>query len=147
MLGELFKYQTLVTDEQGNQSYQFETHYDWRQITFDEVICIQQSEFSSTIKCYSDDIVNYSYLEEAYINKANELLKVYQNGICSHNCDDFTKANQSDIQLRDYYWMALNAVKYANELCNYCKALTLLNCVSQCNNNGTFAEIKSKSVY
>jgi hypothetical protein len=31
--------------------------------------------------------------------------------------------------------MALNAVKYAVELGNYCKALTLLNCVSQCNNN------------
>jgi len=30
--------------------------------------------------------------------------------------------------------MALNAVKYANELGNYCKALTLLNCVSQCSN-------------
>jgi len=31
--------------------------------------------------------------------------------------------------------MALNAVKYATELGNYCKALTLLNCVSQCNSS------------
>ncbi len=50
--------------------------------------------------------------------------------MCTSNCNDFAKNNQSDIQLRDYYWMALNAVKYANELGNYCKALQLLNCVS-----------------
>ena len=134
LLGEFFKYQILVTDENNNESYSFETHYDWKQITFDEVLCIIKSEFSSTIQCYSRDIVNYSYLEEAYLNKVNDLLKVYQNEVCSQNCNDFTKSNQADIQLRDYYWMALNAVKYANELGNYCKALTLLNCVSQCSN-------------
>lgn len=135
LLGELFKYQILVTEQDGTEHYELETHYDWKQISFEEVLCISKSEFTSTIRCYSDDIVNYSYLEEAYINKDNDLLKVYQNGICSQNCDDFTKSNQADIQLRDYYWMALNAVKYANELGNYCKALTLLNCVSQCNKN------------
>lgn len=137
LLGELFKYQVLITDENNNSHYEYETHYDWREISFEEVLCIEKSTFTSTIKCYSDDLVNYSYLEEAYINKANDLLKVYQEGLCSKSCSDFAKANQADIQLRDYYWMALNAVKYANELCNYCKALTLLNCVSQCNKNNS----------
>lgn len=132
LLGELFRYQIFTKDQDNNGQYSFETHYEWRQITFDEVLCIAKSDLTSTIKCYSQDFVNYSYLEEAYINKANDLLKVYQNGICQQNCSDFSKANQSDIQLRDYYWMALNAVKYATELCNYCKAIQLLNCVSQC---------------
>ena len=137
LLGELSKYQILNTNDENQTSYSFEIHYEWKEISFDEVLCIAKSDFSSTIKCCYKDILNYSYLEEAYLNKVNELLKIYQKEICSQNCNDFTKNNQADIQLRDYYWMALNSVKYASELGNYCKALTLLNCVSQCSNKDT----------
>ena len=136
LLGELFKYQILNTEGE-TPYYTYEIHYDWKQITLDDVLCIQRSNFSNTIECCSMDIVNYSYLEEKYMNKVAELLKNYQNGVCSQNCEDFSKNNQAEIQLRDYYWMALNAVKYANELENYCKALSLLECVSQCNSNNS----------
>lgn len=132
LLGELVKYQVTQKDDENNVTYTFETHYIWNKITFQEVLCIAKSNFTSTIKCYSQDIINYSYLEQAYINKVNSLLKNYQDKICSQNCEDFSKSNRADIQLRDYYWMALNAVKYANDLGKYCKALTLLECVSQC---------------
>jgi len=62
---------------EGEDGYEFETYYEWKQISFEEVVCINKSIFTSTIKCFSKDIINYSYLEEAYINKVNNLLKSY----------------------------------------------------------------------
>lgn len=124
---------TIQTVQDGK--IEFKKVFTWKQACWEEIIEAINGPLTSTISFCGKDYFNYCNLEQAYINKVNDLLKLYSGdkGICGQNCDTFSKNNSSDIQIRDYFWMAINAIKYCIDMGLYCKALSILKCVESCN--------------
>ena len=71
-----------------------------------------------------------------YVSKANDLLNIYSkdSAFCGTGslCKDSLNKYKSEIQIRDYLWMAINVIKYCIQNCQYLKALKVLNCVTTC---------------
>lgn len=102
--------------------------------------------YGTNIKVISEDYFSYCNLYKCFINKATQLLDSYKGcskngtGICSSNLKCKSNIDQYSIQIRDYIWMVLNAIKYAIECKDYLTANRLLNCINTCSgicNNGT----------
>ena len=83
-------------------------------------------------------------LYKCYISKSNDLLNIYSgdSGFCGTGslCRDTLDKHKSEIQIRDYLWMAVNIINYCVQNCQYLKALKVLNCVSSC--SGICSDIK-----
>lgn len=136
--------------------------YYWMQITdindlLDEIEkreVIDGYLYGTNIKVIEENYFSYCNLYKCFINKASELFDLYQG--CSGNgysiCKDTTdgikcKSNvdETKIQIRDYLWMVINAIKYALECQDYETANKLLNCISSCSgicNNETSSKNK-----
>jgi hypothetical protein len=87
-------------------------------------------------------------LYKCYISKATDLLNIYSGdaNFCANNslCRDSLGTHKSEIQIRDYLWMAINVIKYCIQNCQYLKALKVLNCVTTC--AGICSDIKVKTL-
>lgn len=111
--------------------------------------------YGTNIKVIEEDYFQYCNLYKCFINKASALLDQYKGcsgeySICNSSSLNGTKCksnvDQTQIQIRDYLWMVINAIKYALECNDYETANKLLNCVSTCDgicNNETSSKKQS----
>lgn len=91
--------------------------------------------YGTNIRVIEEDFFTICHLNKCFINKAKQLLSLYgkcpssttRGSKCLNNIDDF------QIQIRDYMWMTINAIKYALECEDYQTANKLLSCISTCN--------------
>lgn len=136
------------TGRKANPSpYKSSGLYYWMQVT-DINDLIEETEtrevvdgylYGTNIKVLEEDYFSYCNLYKCLISKATELFDSYQG--CSGKgysiCKDSDKGCKSNvdetkIQIRDYLWMVINAIKYAIECEDYETANKLLNCISSC---------------
>lgn len=95
--------------------------------------------YGTNVQVQEEYYFKYENLLQCLISKASDLFSLYRGcgngtGVCSDsnsNCKN--KIDSQQIQIRDYIWMVLNAIKYAVELEDYTTANNLLNCISTCN--------------
>lgn len=135
-----FKILTHAQDEE--QGYYGHIWANWVDISLNEILLLleqygeQCCEDEATIKKYTKSLFLYDNLYKCYISKANDLLNVYSgdSNFCSNSslCRNSLDQHKSEIQIRDYLWMAINVIKYCIQNCQYLKALKILNCVSTC---------------
>lgn len=132
---KLVKANIITVQTVTDGKLEFKKVFTWKQACWEEIIETINSPLSSTVTYCGKDYFNYCKLEQAYMDKIDDLIKLYtgENGICIQNCDSFSKDNNTDIQIRDYFWMAINAIKYCIDMGMYCKALSILKCVEACN--------------
>ena len=109
--------------------------------------------YGTNIQVIEEYYFKYNNLYKCLLQKATDLLDLYRgcgsnnSGICSDNTNCNNRISNQQIQIRDYIWMVLNAIKYAVELEDYITANNLLNCISTCNgicNNGTSTKSSTK---
>lgn len=119
--------------------------YNWACFeSLDDVIKILETRevnqgyvFGTNIQVVEEYYFKYNNLYKCLISKASDLLNMYRGcgngtGICSdNNCKN--NIDSQKVQIRDYIWMVLNAIKYAVECEDYITANNLLNCISTCN--------------
>lgn len=130
---------------------------DWECVSLPEVLtlmelaeqkgCLNSEEI--TVKKFTKSAFVYDNLFACYVSKASDLLNKYigDGGFCSSSslCDDNLRKYKSEIQIRDYLWMAINVIKYCVQNCQYLKALKILGCTSTC--AGICSDIKvTKSI-
>lgn len=132
-----FKILTYTQDE--GENYYEHIWVGWEDISLVEVLTLLEESNSSrdtSIHKYTQSTFVYDNLFKCYINKASDLLNIYagDSGLCSGSslCGDSLNKYKSEIQIRDYLWMAINVIKYCIQNCQYLKALKILNCVSTC---------------
>lgn len=113
----------------------------------------QNYVYGTNIQVIEEYYFKYNNLYKCLLQKATELLDLYRgcgsknSGICSDDTSCNNRFSNQQIQIRDYIWMVLNAIKYAVELEDYITANNLLNCISTCNgicNNGTNTKSTTK---
>lgn len=135
-----FKILTHAQDE--TEGYYSHIWTGWQDISLNEILLmLEEAEQSGyidelTIRKYTQSAFVYDNLYKCYISKASDLLGLYSgdSGLCSGNslCRDSLNKYKSEIQIRDYLWMAINVIKYCIQNCQYLKALKVLNCVTTC---------------
>lgn len=123
----------------------------WKDIDLTDVLILleqieEQGGYNdTTVKKYTQSAFVFDTLYKCYISKAENLLKAYvgDSGFCSGNslCRDQLSKYKSEIQIRDYLWMAINVINYCIQNCQYLKALKILDCVSTC--SGICADVKT----
>lgn len=94
--------------------------------------------YGTNVQVIEEYYFKYNNLYKCLLQKATDLLDLYRgcgknSGICSDDTNCKNRISSQQIQIRDYIWMVLNAIKYAVELEDYITANNLLNCVSTCN--------------
>lgn len=107
--------------------------------------------YGTNIKAVVNDYFSYCNLYKCFIKKAEALLDSYKgcggtNRLCSKSTDDVkckSTISDYDVQIRDYLWMVITAIKYAIECEDYRKANKLLSCITTC--NGICDEVKQTS--
>ena len=102
--------------------------------------------YGTNIQIIEEYYFKYNNLYGCLIQKANNLLDLYRgcgknSGICSDNNNCKNTIDSQQIQIRDYIWMVINAIKYAVECEDYVTANNLLNCISTC--NGICSDVKN----
>lgn len=135
-------FKTLTHAQDPDSGYHEHIWTGWQDIALNDIlVLLEQAEESKdpdeiTVKKYTNSAFVLDTLYKCYISKANELLNVYSgdSGFCSGNslCRDSLDKHKSEIQIRDYLWMAINVIKYCVQNCQYLKALKVLNCVTTC---------------
>lgn len=125
----------------------------WKCISLPEVLTMLElaenrdyyDSEETNVKKFSASAFIYDNLYNCYIKRSTELISKYvgDSGFCGTNsmCDDSLKKYKSEIQIRDYLWMAINVIKYCIQNCQYLKALKILGCVSSC--DGICSDIKT----
>lgn len=133
---------TLEHTQDETEGYYEHIWTEWKDISLNDVlVLLEQAEMSNTkdeitIKKYTKSAFVIDQLYQCYISKASELLNIYSGdaGFCSGDslCRDSLSKHKSEIQIRDYLWMAINVINYCIQNCQYLKALKVLNCVTTC---------------
>lgn len=137
-----FKVLTYTRDiESGYYTY---TWNSWEDVTINDVLLMLENQEDTIIKKVTKSVFVYDTIYKCYINKAQELLSKYsgEKGFCTQDklCLDLINKYKSEIQIRDYLWMAINVIKYCIQNNEYLKALKTLNCVNTC--SGICSDIK-----
>ena len=135
-------FKTLTHTQDEESGYYNHIWTGWKDISLNDIlVLIEGAEETGnlneiTVKKYTQSAFVLDNLYKCYISKANDLLNIYSgdSGLCSGNslCRDSLNKYKSEIQIRDYLWMAINVIKYCVQNCQYLKALKVLNCVSTC---------------
>lgn len=105
--------------------------------------------YDTNIRVIEEDFFNTCNLYRCFIDKASSLLDQYNGcsnsfGLCNSTSSIKCKSDidKFAIQIRDYLWMTLNAIKYAVECQDYQTANQLLDCISAC--SGICADVVSE---
>lgn len=98
--------------------------------------------YGTNIRVIEEDFFTICHLYKCFLNKAQSLLDQYKGctdgkgfSLCNgskYSVKCKSGVDQVEIQIRDYLWMVINAIKYAVECEDYQHALKLLNCISSC---------------
>lgn len=141
--GEIsFKILTKTQDSEKN--YYSYIWAGWQDISLDQILeLVEEAEESDSLSLEEVTVLKYNQsafifdnLFQCYISKAMDLLSKYSgdSGFCASSqlCPDGVNKYKSEIQIRDYLWMAINVIKYCIQNCQYLKALQILNCVTTC---------------
>lgn len=93
--------------------------------------------YGTNVRLIEEDFFTTCYLYKCFINRAQSLLNSYRgcygnSGICNSTLKCKDNIDDLQIQIRDYIWMTLNAIKYAIECEDYYTANNLLNCLNTC---------------
>lgn len=89
---------------------------------------------NTNIQVECGQYLRYLDLKDRWYKLAQDYFTKYHDNACSKNqCG--IKLSRSEIEMRDYLWMVLHAIKYALEQSDYFTALKLLTCTQSCNNN------------
>ena len=136
-----FKILTHTQDEDAG--YYEHIWTGWQDINLTDILLmLEEAEetgadpMGTTVKKCTESVFVYDNLYKCYISKAGDLLNAYlgDSSFCAGNslCRDSLNKYKSEIQIRDYLWMAINVIKYCVQNCQYLKALKILNCVTTC---------------
>ena len=135
-------FKTLTHAQDEENGYYSHIWTGWKDIALNEILVLVEAAEEAgnleeiTIKKHTKSAFVMDNLYKCYISKANDLLNIYSgdSGLCSGNslCKDSLDKHKSEIQIRDYLWMAINVIKYCIQNCQYLKALKVLNCVTTC---------------
>lgn len=142
-----FKVLTYTQDDESG--YYNHIWVGWQDISLTDILTLLDeardiNPKELTIKKCTASAFVYDNLYKCYISKSLDLLNAYSGdaGFCSGNslCNNSLDKYKSEIQIRDYLWMAINVIKYCIQNCQYLKALKILNCVTTC--AGVCSDIK-----
>ncbi len=135
-------FKTLTHAQDTDAGYYEHIWTGWEDIALNDIlVMLEEAEESGiqediTVCKQTQSAFVYDNLYKCYISKANDLLNIYSgdSGFCGTGsmCKDSLNKYKSEIQIRDYLWMAINVIKYCIQNCQYLKALKILNCVSTC---------------
>ena len=97
--------------------------------------------YGTNVRVIEEDFFTTCNLYRCFVYKAQDLLNSYKgcstgSGICNNSKYSIkckSDVDECKIQVRDYLWMVLNAIKYAIECEDYQSANSLLDCVTTCN--------------